>query len=281
MAEVHPAEVAGGLRGTPSAPAGGSLRVSERTICIVTGIVFALAAGTTYYFARTMSGGMRMPGNWTMSMMWMRMPGQTRLTAALVFSGMWLAMMVAMMLPSSLPVLLVYRRATAFRGDTEIGLVTWLVGIGYFAVWVAFGLLAYGAGMAIARAAMQSTAVSRVIPVASGVALMVAGLYQLTPWKSACLKHCRDPLHIVARHLDGGWRGALGLGLYHGAYCAACCWGLMVIQLALGVMNLAVMVAVAAVIAMEKLLARGYWIARVTGWGALGGGLALVARSVL
>ena len=97
----------------------------------------------------------------------------------------------------------------------------------------------------------------------------MAGIYQLTPWKAACLKHCRDPLALVAHHLAGGRAGALRLGIHHGAFCAACCWALMLIQLVLGTMNLAVMVGVALVIAMEKLLSRGEWLAKATGIAAI------------
>lgn len=233
------------------------------------------------FLTHSMSGGMLMPGNWTMSMMWMVMPGQTWLGAALSFVGMWLAMMIAMMLPSSLPMLLLYRRAAAFQGESHLGAMTFVLGTGYFLVWLLFGVIAYAAGEAVVRTAMASTAVCRAIPVAAGAALIVAGIFQLTPWKSACLRHCRDPLGVVAQHLHGGWRGALRLGVHHGAFCAACCWALMLIQLVLGVMNLSVMVLVGIVIALEKLISRGELVARVSGTMSILGGLALAARSLL
>ena len=95
------------------------------------------------------------------------------------------------------------------------------------------------------------------------------------------LPHCRDPLLLVAHHLHDGWRGALRLGVHHGVFCAACCWGLMVIQLVLGVMNLAVMALVAVIIASEKVLPRGDIVARVTGYSAVLGGAGLAIMSVL
>src|SRR5215470_19958662 len=104
-------------------------------------IVFVSAAGATLYFNYTMSGGMRMPGHWTMSMMWMPMGGE--LAAASIFTVMWLAMMVAMMLPSTMPMLLLYRRATILRGAEHLGQATFVLGAGYFLVWTAFGVLAY------------------------------------------------------------------------------------------------------------------------------------------
>ena len=116
---------------------------------------------------------------------------------------------------------------------------------------------------------------------AAAAALIVAGIYQLTPWKSACLKHCRKPLLLVAHHLHGGGPGALRLGIHHGAFCAACCWGLMLIQLVLRVMNLAVMAAVALVIALEKVLAKGALVARITGYASVLGGVALATMSLM
>jgi predicted metal-binding membrane protein len=254
---------------------------SEQPIYAAAIVMFALSAAITLYLSHSMTGGMSMPGHWTMSMMWMMMPGQTWFFAALVFLGMWLPMMVAMMLPSTLPMLLVYRRASAFRGEPRSGWFTLTLGMGYFFVWLLFGAVAYAGGQAITRVAMHWITFSRLIPVAAGGALILAGIFQLTPWKAACLKHCRDPLLLVARHLHGGWRGALRLGLHHGAYCAACCWALMLIQFVLGVMNIAVMVVVGVIIALEKLLPRGELVARLTGLASILGGILLSAFSIV
>jgi predicted metal-binding membrane protein len=221
---------------------------------------------------------MEMPGGWSMSMAWMPMGGW--LSSGAMFAAMWVAMMVAMMLPSTLPMLLLYRRVQSFRGQAHVGALCWLVGSGYFLVWLLFGMAAFAAGAMMARAAMQWEAFSRAVPLSSGVALVAAGVYQLTPWKSACLRHCRDPLLLLAGHAHGGWRSALRLGIHHGAFCAACCWALMVIQLVLGVMSLAVMAVVAVVIALEKLLPRGVLVARLTGAAAIAGGLFMAVRAL-
>jgi predicted metal-binding membrane protein len=229
-----------------------------------------------------MEGGMSMPGGWTMSMMWMRMPGQTWAAASTMFVAMWVAMMIAMMLPSALPMLLLYRRVIRFRGEAGVALATWSVGAGYFAIWMGFGLGAYAIGVALTQAAMRSATFSRAMPIVSAAALITAGVYQLTSWKAACLEHCRDPFHLMARHLGRpGWRGALELGLHHGAFCAACCWGLMVVQLVLGVMSLGAMVLVAVVIAAEKLLASGVLIARFAGATAIVAGAGMALRALL
>ena len=263
---------------TDDRPDAVTLRSSSRLLYATAFLVFVGAAGATLYFNYSMSGGMPMPGNWTMSMMWMAMGGELR--AAAMFILMWLAMMIAMMLPSSMPMLALYRRVAAFRGEEHLGQATFALGGGYFLVWTLFGVGAYMIGGIITRGAMHSAALSRALPFAGGQALCVAGIYQLTPWKSACLKHCRDPLTLISHHLRQGRLGAFHVGIHHGALCAACCWALMLIQLVLGVMNLTVMAIVAAVIAVEKLLPRGEWLARVVGVGAISGGVILAAISV-
>lgn len=256
-------------------PAG---RVGTGAPYLVALFAFLFAGGVTLYFNQSMSGGMAMPGNWTMSMMWMPMGGE--LMSAAIFALMWLAMMVAMMLPSMMPMLLLYRRAATFRGEEHLGQAMFVLGGGYFFVWTLFGIVAYLIGVLITRGAMHSDAFSRVLPLAAGLTLCVAGIYQLTPWKSACLKHCRDPLTLIAAHLNQGRSGALRIGIHHGAFCAACCWALMLIQLVLGVMNLTVMAAVAVVIALEKLFARGVWLARVVGAVAIVAGIIIAATSI-
>jgi predicted metal-binding membrane protein len=255
-----------------------AIRFGARAPYTIAFLVFVSAAIATLYFNKSMSGGMPMRGNWTMSMMWM--PMGSELGSAAIFSAMWLAMMVAMMLPSTMPTLILYRRASAFRGENRLGWAMFALGSGYFFVWTLFGVVAYLIGIFIARGAMHSDAFSRALPLAGGLALCVAGIYQLTPWKSACLKHCRDPLTLVANHLHGGRFGALRLGIHHGAFCAACCWALMLIQLVLGVMNLTVMVAVAVVITLEKLLSKGEWVAKVAGLAAIAAGVVIAALSV-
>ena len=143
-----------------------------------------------------------------------------------------------------------------------------------------FGVVAYLIGVIVTRVAMHSDAFSRALPFAGGFALCMAGVYQLTPWQSACLKHCRDPLAVVADNLHRGRFGALRVGIHHGAFCTACCWALMLIQLVLGVMNLAAMIAVAVVIALEKLLSKGGWVAQAVGLASIAAGVLISALSV-
>lgn len=224
---------------------------SERAVAGLALTLCLLATALTLWLARDMTGSMAMPGGWAMSMAWMPM-GAGWLDAALMFLAMWLAMMVAMMLPSAWPMLLLYRRTLVFRGDNAVLGQLGLAAAGYFLVWLGFGALAYAVGLGLSRAAMASAALSRTVPLLTAAALIVAGLWQVSAWKSACLVHCRNPVTELSRHL-GRRLAALRLGLHHGAWCAGCCWGLMLVQLALGVMNLWLMAVLASWIALEKL----------------------------
>ena len=253
----------------------------ERWVYLAAVLVFVAAAAATLYFCRAMSDGMAMPGGWTMSMMWMPMAGQSWAGAAAMFLGMWLAMMVAMMLPSALPMLVIYRRVLAFRGEgRRAEAATVRMACGYFFVWLMVGAMAYAIGVAAAWATMRWAGLSRAVPAASGAALLLCGLFQFTPWKRACLRHCRDPLSFAADHLSGGRNDGWKLGLHHGAFCVACCWALMAIQLVLGVMNLAVMALVATVIALEKLIPRADLVVRLTGAAAMAAGTVMIVRQV-
>ncbi len=253
----------------------------ERGVYLIAFLLFLASSGATLYLCLSMSGGMKMPGGWVMSMAWMRMRGQTWAGSAAMFLIMWLAMMVAMMLPSTLPATLIYRRASAFRGERHPALRAALMTSGYFAVWLAFGAIAYVLGIALAQATMRWDALSRLIPAASGAALIASGVFQFTRYKATCLRHCRDPLSIIAGHLDGGWLGAWKLGTHHGLYCAACCWGLMLIQLVLGVMSIPIMILVAGIIALEKLTAAPQRIVQIVGALAIAGGSILSIRAIL
>lgn len=262
---------------------GGPPRASrEPLFYLLAVLVFLAASGLTLYFCRSMGDGMdmAMPGGWTMSMMWMPMPGQPWVASVAMFLAMWLAMMIAMMLPSTLPMLVLYRRLLAFRGQSAAA-QTVLMACGYFFVWLVFGAVAYAGGASIAWATMRWPAVSRAVPAASGLALISCGVFQFTHWKSSCLRHCRDPLSLVADHACGGMSDGWRLGIHHGVFCAACCWGLMLIQLVLGVMSLTAMIAVAAVIAMEKLIPRADVVVRLTGAGAVIFGIILTIKAGL
>ena len=136
--------------------------------------------------------GMPMPGGWTMSMAWMRMPGQTWPGATVSFLGKWVVMMAAMMLPSLVPMLWRYRRAVGRTGETGLGWPTALVSVGYFFVWTVFGMAAFPLGAALAAVEMQQPALARVVPIAIGVVVLIAGALQFTAWKARHLACCRE-----------------------------------------------------------------------------------------
>jgi len=171
-----------------------SERASEHAFLGVSALLFAASAVVTIVWCGSMSatGEMSMPGGWTMSMAWMRMPAQTWPGAAASFLGMWVLMMVAMMLPSLVPMLWRYRQAVDRRGETHLGRLTALVGAAYFFVWTVFGMAAFPLGVALAAVEMQQPALARAVPIAVGVVVLIAGFLQFTAWKARHLAHCRS-----------------------------------------------------------------------------------------
>src|SRR5689334_7601094 len=144
-------------------------RAPERAFLLVSALLFVASAAGTIAGCASMSSmaGMPMPGGWTMSMAWMRMPGQTWLGAATSFLGMWVVMMVAMMLPSLMPMLWRYRQAVGRTGETRLDRLTALVGVGYFSMWTVLGMAAFALGVALASIEMKLPALARAVPVAA------------------------------------------------------------------------------------------------------------------
>ncbi len=223
-------------------------------------------------------GGMPMPGGWTMSMTWM--PGQDWFYAALSFLGMWVAMMIAMMMPSLVPMLLRYRQCIAVQRNERVGLLTLLVGAGYFFVWTVFGIAAYPLGIALATATMHQPGLSRAVPFSVGMIVLISGLLQFTGWKAKQLACCRqaDGCSIA---MPAGMGTAWQQGLRFGLHCSQCCFGLIIILLIIGVMDLRMMALVAAAITAERLAPARIPVAQTTGALVAGIGIFLIARAVL
>src|SRR6516162_1248095 len=244
-------------------------------------LLFVASAALTILGCVSMSamGEMPMPGDWTMSMAWMRMPGQTWAGAAASFLGMWVVMMVAMMLPSVVPMLWRYRQAVGRTGERRLGRLTALVGVGYFLVWTVFGMAAFPLGVTLAAIEMQQPALARAVPIAAGGVVLVAGALQFTAWKAHHLASCREaPGHGCTLPADAGtaWRHGLRLGLH----CSSGCAGLTAVLLVIGVMDLRAMAVVTAAITVERLAPAGDRVARAIGAGVVGAGLLLIARAV-
>jgi predicted metal-binding membrane protein len=190
------------------------------------------------------------------------------------FLGIWVTMMAAMMLPSAAPMTLFFQRLSSERQRGGQSFVpTWVFVLGYLAVWTAYGLVAYGLYRLVVHAGLGFLAWNRAGPYIAGGAISLAGLYELTPLKSVCLRHCRSPLHFVLGRWRPGSTGAFRMGAEHGTYCVGCCFGLMIVLFALGVMSLLWMVVVATLIFGQKVLPGGVQLARVLAVGLVAAGI--------
>jgi predicted metal-binding membrane protein len=255
--------------------------VASQAFLGVSILIFAITASITIVWSSSMSAmaGMPMPGGWTMSMAWMRMPGQTWAVTASSFLGMWVVMMVAMMLPSLVPTLVRYRQAVTASGATRLGWLTVLVAGAYFFVWTVAGLVAFSLGVALAEIEMRQPAVARAVPIVSAAVILIAGVVQFTAWKVRQLSCCRDAF-TRDRTLPADARTAWRRGVRLGLDCCPCCGNLMVILLVIGVMDLRAMAIVTAAITMERLAPAGARVARAIGAVIVGAGCVLMARAV-
>lgn len=195
----------------------------------------------------------------------------------LVFVIGWTLMTVAMMLPTSMPLVMLFRRLTGRRPD-HLRLVALLI-VGYLGVWTLFGGVAHLADMLVHETVERSAWLGANAWVIGAGTVMLAGLYQFTPLKYSCLDRCRSPLSFIAEH----WRGrrealqAFRLGVHHGLFCVGCCWSLMLLMFVVGVGNLAWMLALGAVMAVEKNVSWGGRISAPLGIALIGWSLILVA----
>ena len=193
-----------------------------------------------------------------------------------LFLAMWVAMMVAMMFPAAAPMVVMYGRMR--RSDPpSVALFTG----SYIALWSVFGLGAYLVSAGIESAASSSEWVAMNWGRAGGVLLVMAGVYQLTPLKDICLRQCRTPLSFVMTRWRDGRAGAVRMGLLHGLYCVGCCWLLFLILVPLGVMNVAAMVAVAALVFAEKVVPHGRTVGVFAAGAMIAYGAAVTLRPSL
>ncbi len=187
---------------------------------------------------------------------------------------MWVVMMVAMMMPAVLPT----ARAVDRVGRGSEGAYPALFASGYLGVWSAFGLLAASLQWALHRSGWLVGEGLALAPAVGGGVLVAAGAYQLTPWKDACLRHCRSPLGFVLEHWRPGAAGALEMGARHGAYCVGCCWMLMLLMFAGGAMSVLAMAAISVFILLERVVPEGPWVTRLPGFALLALGLVVWVR---
>ena len=219
-----------------------------------------------------------MSGDWTMSMMWVRMPGETWSGATVAFVGMWVVMMVPMMLPSLAPMLWRYRHAVGGIGESRLVPLATLVSFAYFAVWTLVGLAVFPLGVGLTAVEVRLPSVSRAVPLAVGAVVLLAGALQFSPWKARHLACCREaPERGSPLRADvvTAWR----LGVHLGVHCVLSCANMTVILLVIGMMDLRAMAAVTAAITAERLAPSGERAARVVGAVVVGSGVLLIARA--
>jgi predicted metal-binding membrane protein len=194
-----------------------------------------------------------------------------------LFLAAWVAMMVAMMFPTAAPMIMMF--ATVSTGKRQRGqpfVPTWIFVGSYLLIWVAFGVLAYIVAVGADALSKQSMWLMENGPRLGGILLLLAGTYQLSPLKNVCLAKCRSPLSFILTSWRDGPSGAVRMGLKHGAYCLGCCWLLFAILFPLGIMNVAVMVALTLLIFAEKTVPIGPIIGRFAGVGLIGYGALVV-----
>lgn len=209
----------------------------------------------------------------------MRMTPWTAINFGLMFV-MWAVMMVGMMIPSAGPMILMFAKINRDQRDnSELFVPTGFFVAGYVAVWSAFSLAATVLQLGLQDVALLSPMMTSANTVFSGLVLVAAGLYQWTPLKKSCLRHCQTPLGFLMTRWRDGAGGAFRMGLSHGAYCVGCCWGLMALLFVGGVMNLLWVAAIAIFVLAEKVTQPGPWLPRISGAAliAWGGGILALA----
>jgi predicted metal-binding membrane protein len=238
-------------------------------------VLIAIACVTVLswlYLLRLDRGMADMPGM-TMPIAPPSLPAEVALTVA-----MWVVMMVGMMLPSAAPIILTFTALHRHKAAAAARWVPTLVFlVGYLLVWSGFALAASLLEIVPARVVMPRPGSSNAL--IGGALFWLAGLYQLTPLKQVCLRHCRSPFAFLFNRWRDGLAGALRMGLEHGAWCLGCCWLLMALLLVVGAMNLLWVATLALLVLAEKLLRGGPWIARLSGVAAAGYGTWLIVQA--
>lgn len=252
------------MDGEVSAASAGGVR--DRATLITGGVLLVITAAAWVHVLTAMREG---------DMAGMEMAMTPTLVDALAYVVAWAVMMAAMMLPSALPMIGLYAGTHKHSGVAQRTASVALFALMYLGLWALTGLPVYAASLVLMAVSAETLAY-----VVAGV-LVVAGLFQLTPLKQVCLRHCRSPLGFLLGHWRAGWTGALGMGWAHAVYCVGCCWGLMVVLVVAGAMGLPWVLLVACAVAAEKLLPPGEWIARLTGVALVVLGVAVAMRPAL
>ena len=256
-----------------------ALRRDRVVVVVAILIIAAIAWAYTVYLAGT---GMGMGDGMGMSMAMADMRPWTATDFGLMFV-MWAVMMVAMMAPSAAPMLLMFAAVNRKRRDLEAPYVpTGIFLAGYAIVWTGFAAAAtvgnWGLHQASLLSSMMGVATSGYL---GGALLLAAGVFQWSPLKYSCLKQCRTPMGFLMTSWREGHRGALRMGLEHGAFCLGCCWALMLLLFVLGVMNLVWIAALAAFVLAEKVVPMGERVSKITGVLLVGWGVWAIVTAAM
>jgi predicted metal-binding membrane protein len=247
---------------------------AQRGLVPIVGLLIGTAWVSLWLWAQGPYGRYLDHGRWTeigfAGDLCRALPSGEVLLPALLYIGGWLLMVAAMMLPTVLPLLRLFERLTAARADRRV-----LVGLliaGYLLAWAGFGVAAHLLDTALHLMVRQSSWLEVNGWVLGAIVLATAGAFQFTPLKYHCLDQCRTPLGFITRH----WRGrrpkwnALALGAHHGAFCVGCCWAIMLLMFVVGTGNVGYMLALGAVMAVEKNAPWGRRLSRPVGFALLG-----------
>ena len=244
----------------------------------IVAVALAILAGLAWIYTILLSGSL---GGFDLHGL-MAMPPQgewTLVDLSLTFL-MWAVMMAAMMIPSAMPMILLFSAIERRRQAAAALARTPAFVSGYAAAWGGFSLLAALAQWGLHDGAMLGSAVGRLVPWAAAAVLALAGLYQLSPLKQTCLRHCNSPLEFLTRHWQPGGAGALRMGIRYGGYCLGCCWALMLVLFVVGVMNILWVALIAIVVLLEKLLPAREWLRMALGAALLLWSVAVATSSI-
>jgi predicted metal-binding membrane protein len=221
--------------------------------------------------ARDMYGSMSGASAWMMTPTW-------DVSHLLLLWAMWAVMMAGMMIPSVSPMLLTFGAVARRSAQPSAALQIYALAAGYLLVWTMFSVGATALQRGLAALLLVSPMMEVSSPRVGAIFLLIAGTYQLAPIKGSCLRMCQSPLGFLMSHWRAGAMGAFRMGLAHGAYCVGCCWGLLLLLFAGGVMNLIVIAALTVFVAFEKLTSFGVRSAQVSGVLLIAAGLWMLVR---
>jgi predicted metal-binding membrane protein len=260
--------------GVPSSSTVASLSRGDR-ILIITSITLTTVLAWTYLIHLGHQMSSQMESDRTMAVMGMT----TEWTAADVgyTLAMWAVMMVGMMAPAAAPVMMLFAASKAKRAKPDAAPTTLIFGLGYVAVWIFFSVAATFAQWALHHQAMLSSNMATSNLRLGGTVLIAAGLFQVTPWKNKCLAHCRSPLGFLMANWRDGALGSFEMGVRHGGYCLGCCWALMLVLFAVGVMNLVWVGVLTVFILIEKIAPGGTIAGRIAGAALILAGVVMIA----